>query len=86
MISREIARNGGRLAYRAAPAQERAAAGRARPKDRVLAVNGALRDSVRDGLCKKWSPQQVSRRLRLGIPGRDARRVSHETIDQTLYL
>ena len=86
MISREVARNGGRAGYRAVPAEQRAVAGRARPKDRVLAVNGALHDAVREGLAAKWSPRQVSRRLRLEFPDNQAMRVSHETIYQTLYL
>ena len=60
--------------------------GRARPKDRVLAVNTRLHDAVRAGLEQRWSPRQVSRRLRREFPDDDAMRVSHETIYQTLYL
>jgi IS30 family transposase len=33
-----------------------------------------------------WSPQQVSRRLRLDFPGDGAMRISHEAIYQSLYV
>jgi IS30 family transposase len=37
-------------------------------------------------LKKKWSPKQVSERLRRDFPDDDTMRVSHETIYQSLYL
>ncbi|MGH4011464.1 MAG: helix-turn-helix domain-containing protein [Pseudonocardiaceae bacterium] len=39
VVSREVARNGGRSAYRAIPAQRRADENRARPKPRLLEEN-----------------------------------------------
>jgi IS30 family transposase len=33
-----------------------------------------------------WSPQQISRRLRLDFPGDETMRISHEAIDQSLYV
>ncbi len=39
VVSREVARHGGRGSYRAVAAQECADRGRGRPKERVLAVN-----------------------------------------------
>src|SRR3712207_2403434 len=33
-----------------------------------------------------WSPQQISRRLRLDFPGDGAMRISHEAIYQSLYV
>jgi IS30 family transposase len=86
VISREITRNGGRAAYRARPAQRRADTFRARPKTRLLATNKNLHDAVNAGLEQKWSPRQVSKRLRADFPEDDTMRMSHETIYQTLYL
>jgi IS30 family transposase len=53
VMSREIARNGGRSAYRAIPAQRRADEHRARPKLRLLETNKALHDAVNSGLEQK---------------------------------
>src|SRR5918998_1448786 len=86
VVSREIARNGGRSAYRAIPAQRRADDRRARPKPRLLETKTALHDAVNSGLEQKWSPQQISERLRQDFPDDDTMRVSHETIYQCLYL
>ncbi len=86
VIIREVTRNGGRGAYRAVPAQDRAGMCRRRPKLRRLAEDRRLHDAVRDGLAQRWSPRQVSRRLRLAFTDDHAMRVSHETIYQTLYL
>lgn len=86
VVSREVARNGGRSAYRVIPAQRRADEHRARPKPRLLEENTALHDAVNSGLEKKWSPQQISKRLREDFPGDDTMRVSHETIYESLYL
>ncbi len=38
------------------------------------------------GLEQKWSPKQISKRLRQDFPDDDTMRVSHETIYQCLYL
>ena len=35
---------------------------------------------------RAWSPQQISRRLRLDFPGDGAMRISHEAIYQSLYV
>ncbi|MGH3898818.1 MAG: IS30 family transposase [Pseudonocardiaceae bacterium] len=86
VISREVARNGGRSAYRAIPAQRQADDNRARPKQRLLETNTVLHDAVNTGLEQKWSPRQISKRLRQDFPGDDTMRVSHETIYQCLYL
>ena len=86
VVSREVARNGGRSAYRAIPAQRRADEHRDRPKLRLLEKNTALHDAVNSGLEKKWSPKQISKRLRQDFPDDDTMRVSHETIYQSLYL
>jgi IS30 family transposase len=86
VVSREVARNGGRSAYRVIPAQRRADEHRARPKPRLLEENTSLHDAVNSGLKKKWSPKQISKRLREDFPDDDTMRVSHETIYESLYL
>lgn len=86
VVSREVERNGGRSAYRAIPAQQRADEQRARPKPRLLEANTALHDVVNAGLKQDWSPKQISKRLREDYPDDDTMRVSHETIYESLYL
>jgi IS30 family transposase len=51
-----------------------------------LEENAALHDVVNSGLEQKWSPKQISRRLREDFPEDDTMRVSHETIYEFLYL
>jgi len=75
-----VARNGGRDTYRAISAQRRADDNRARPKPRLLATNTALHDAVKSGLTLKWSPRQISKRLRQDFPDDHTMRVSQETI------
>ncbi|WP_219824015.1 helix-turn-helix domain-containing protein, partial [Actinokineospora auranticolor] len=50
VVAREVARNGGRLAYRALKSCTRAAVMRKRPKPRKLEQSGRLRDYVMAGL------------------------------------
>ncbi|MFD2420829.1 transposase [Amycolatopsis pigmentata] len=86
VVSREISRNGGREVYGALSAQYRAVEMSRRPKDRNMLASPQLWAEVMAGLKKKWSPRQISRRLRLEHPGREDLQVSHETIYQTLYV
>jgi IS30 family transposase len=97
-ISREVARNcllrtNGRTAaggmvrvYRAVAAQWQADERARRPKPVKLVTNTALRAEVSKGLAKKWSPQQISHRLRVDFADDEGMRVSHETIYQALYV
>ena len=85
-IAKEIARNGGRAAYRATAAQERCDTMRARPKARKLESSARLHDAVNDGLAQKWSPKQIAERLERDHPDDPELRVSHETIYECLYL
>lgn len=85
-VSREIDRNGGRDDYRAVEAQTRCDAYRARPKTRKLEASARLHDAVNDGLERRWSPKQISRRLREDYPDDEGMRVSHETVYECLYL
>lgn len=85
-ISREIARNGGLRAYRAAPADDRAWKRARRPKRCLLSMNLRLRDEVARCLSLQWSPQQISAALVKLYPDDRSMRVSHETIYRTLYI
>ncbi len=85
-VAREIDRNGGRDGYRAIEAQERCEVMRLRPKARKLEACAELHEAVNDGLTQRWSPRQISRRLREDHPDDEAMRVSHETVYECLYL
>lgn len=90
-VSREIGRNGtvdprGNCHYRPYAAQARAQARRPRPKPSKLDLNPALRTRVQDLLDERWSPEQVSRRLKRDFPDRPELHVCHETIYQALYV
>ena len=84
-ISREVAANGGRDDYRAWRAHERAHGRSLRPKPRKLASH-KLAAEVTRCLHKWWSPQEISRRLRLEHPDDPMMWVSHETIYKTLFI
>jgi IS30 family transposase len=86
VVSREISRNGGRENYRVYAAQERFESLRVRPKSRKLEVDRRLHDEVNAGLAQRWSPRQISARMRRDHPDDEAMRVSHETIYETLYV
>jgi IS30 family transposase len=86
-VSREITRNSsGAGSYRATAAQYRAEVRGRRPKTAKLAGNEELRGWVQGKLRKRWSPEQVSRRLAAEFPDHPEMRVSHETIYQSLYV
>jgi len=86
-ISRELGRNvdpsGG---YHPWSAERMAARRRARPKPRKLDADPELHAAVQDGLNQKWSPEQISNKLRTDFPDRPELRVSTETIYQSLYV
>jgi IS30 family transposase len=85
-ISREVARNGGRDAYRA-DAAERAAWQRAqRPKRCRLAQHPAVRRAVATKLAARWSPEQIAGWLARTYPDEPTMRVSTETIYRSLYV
>jgi IS30 family transposase len=85
-VSREVARNGGRRAYRACRA-DRAALRRAhRPRVSKLVVCPRLRQVVEAKLELRWSPEQISGWLVHEFPDDPEMRVSHETIYQSLFV
>jgi IS30 family transposase len=85
-VSREVERNGPAGRYRAVRAQALAELRGRRPKTAKLAGNDELRCWVQGKLEMKWSPEEISARLRLEFPGRAEMRVSHETIYQSIYV
>ncbi|WP_442916534.1 IS30 family transposase [Lentzea sp. DG1S-22] len=87
-VSREIKRNAhpGSGDYRPHAAQDRADRRRPRPKTRKITACPELRERVQGMLDDRFSPEQISRRLRRDHPDRPELHVTHETIYQTLYL
>jgi transposase, IS30 family len=65
-VSRELRRNATRSrGYRPFDAHRRATARRVRNHRRRIETNGELRQLVAELLAQRWSPQQISRHLRL---------------------
>lgn len=85
-ISREVARNGGRRAFRAARAEERALDRARRPKPCRLAVIPALCKLVAGKLADQWSPQHIAGWLKVRHPGDLSMNLSHETISKSLFI
>jgi IS30 family transposase len=85
-VSREIARHGGRPAYRAFAADQQAWNAALRPKRCLLAVNSELRDLVASKLMLDWSPEQIAGWLKTQYPQDESMRVSHETIYRSLFI
>jgi IS30 family transposase len=85
-VSREVARHGGRPAYRAYDADQQAWNAALRPKRCLLVVNSELRDVVASKLMLDWSPEQIAGWLKAEYPHNESMRVSHETIYRTLFI
>ena len=85
-VSREVARHGGRPAYRAHDADRHAWVSALRPKRCLLADNRKLRNIVASKLLLDWSPEQISGWLQTRYPNNESMRVSHETIYRSLFI
>jgi len=85
-VCREIRAGGGRDRYRALRGEARAQRCGRRPKQGKLAGCPRLLAEVEAGLAKRWSPQQISARLRAEHPDDQVMRISPETIYQSLYV
>ena len=84
-ITREVNRNGGRMAYRATKADSAAWERAKRPKSCKLLLNKELAQIVAKKLKRSWSPQQIAGWLTRTYSDKE-RHVSHETIYKTLYV
>ncbi len=87
-VSRELARNADpRTGYYQPDRADRLAWQRQRrPKPSRLAANPALRGAVQAMLDRRYSPQEISGRLRLLHPDDPSMRISHESIYQSIYV
>jgi IS30 family transposase len=85
-IKREIDARSGDGLYRANAAHRAWTASRPRPKTSKLSQAGPLRESVADGLRRRWSPEQICHALAKEHPDNPSMRVSVETIYQALYV
>ena len=75
-----------RSRYRPLKAEALAVKREARPKTRKLERSPRLLAAVEEGLCRQWSPGQISARLKREFPTDQEMRISHETIYQSLYV
>ena len=88
-IAREINRyNINKKCYRAIPAQQRSNKMRHKPSaNRKLDKDSRLRNFVFYHLLKKrWTPEQVAKRLKILYPNDMAMRISHESIYSYLFV
>ncbi|MGH7556676.1 MAG: IS30 family transposase [Gemmatimonadota bacterium] len=87
-VARELSRNGAsRTTYRATRAHAQARARASQPRRaRRLEADARLRAYVLAGLRRRWSPEQIARRLGREYPHDRTMRVSHETIYTYLYV
>jgi transposase, IS30 family len=87
-VSRELARNADPRTghYMPERAQRLARERQRRPKPSKLAGNPRLRAAVQGMLRRRYSPEQVSGRLKVRYPDDPSMRVSHEAIYQSVYV
>jgi IS30 family transposase len=86
-ISRELRRNTvSTSGYLPHTAHRISVKRRQRSRTAKLAVDGPLREYVSSKLKKRWSPEQISHRLRRDFPHDQDMRVSLETIYQAIYV
>jgi transposase, IS30 family len=85
-VSREVARNKGRDRYRAVDAEDRSRDRARRKQPCLLARNPHLRQVVAAKLSQDWSPEQIAGYLARTYPPGSGMRVSHETIDKSLFV
>ena len=87
-ISRELAMNGGRHAYRAAAAHQASVArrGKARRGDCAIASHPPLREQVHARFRRGWSPEEIAGSLKADYPDDAHMHTSHESIYRYVYI
>lgn len=87
-VSRELSRHASyrRSRYSALKADSDAQVNARRPKPRKLACDDRLAAEVSRKLDKRWSPREISERLRMDFPDDPSMRISHEAIYQSLFM
>lgn len=88
-VSRELARNGNPQqagGYQPERAHRLAWERQRRPKPSRLSQRPVLRAAVQQMLDRRYSPEQISGRLKVAYPDDRLMRVSHETIYQSIYV
>ena len=85
-VWREVRNNGGREAYRAFRAHDQAARQASRYRPMWWEIRPQLWEHVQEQLRLRWSPQQISRVLRIEHPDDASWWVSHESIYQAIYV
>jgi len=87
-IFREVKRNRGKTGYRAFSANKRAqAAATSRQKGKSkISKNKRLSKYVLEGLNKEWSPEEISKRIKIRYPLDMVMRISHEAIYRYIYV
>jgi transposase, IS30 family len=85
-VSGELRRNAtSSQGYRPLDADRRATARRARSHRRRIETHGELRQLVGELLAQRWSPQQISRHLRVRFADMPGMWLCHESIYQAVY-
>ncbi len=87
-ITREIQRNSGKSGYRAFSASQRAktaAASRREGKSKIAQLE-SLRRYILEKLQEGWSPEEISKRVKIEYAWDMAMQVSHEAIYRYIYV